>query len=91
MGRTAFLRRLVHGEVPAAPATQRSAAEAIALAKAAAGDHWLRDRLSVATAQRNDAGAVVWRVESGGVGAHLAFVIDDASGAVLSRDSSEGR
>ena len=86
-----MLRRLLYGEVPAPPPTRLSVTEAIALARAAAADHWLRERLTVATPQRNSSGAVVWRVESGGVGAHLSIVIDDASGAVLERVSSEGR
>jgi hypothetical protein len=87
----ALLRRLFVVTPPEMPPRRLSEAQAISLAKEAAADHWLRDKLSVATAQRNEHGAVVWNVVTGGVGSHLSVVIDDASGAVLELRSFEGR
>lgn len=68
-----------------------TAAEATSVGKQAAGDHWLRDSLNVATPDRLSSGAVVWIVETGGVGSFLRIVIDDASGAVLDRKEHSGR
>ncbi|MES1204661.1 MAG: PepSY domain-containing protein [Pseudomonadota bacterium] len=86
------MRRLFGGPSPSPGiATQLTEAQAIDLAKGAAGDHWLRDALNVALAQRNEAGVVLWTVETGGVGASLRIVIDDATGAILDRVAREGR
>ena len=82
-----WLRRLLRGEPSPSLPTRLSEAQAIALAKEAASDHWLRDALSIATAPRNASGAVVWSVETAGVGSGLRVEIEDASGRVLERRS----
>lgn len=86
---------LVEGRIRGVPRpvtqTRLSAIEAINLAKQAARDHWLRDSLGVATADRLDNGLVVWTVETGGVGSFQRFTIDDASGAILDRGEHVGR
>ena len=91
MGLVDLLKRLVRGEPPPVIPTRMTAAEARSLGKEAAGDHWLRNSLNVATADRLPDGTVVWIVETGGVGSFLRIVLDDASGAVLDRKEHSGR
>ena len=87
----AMLRRLFFGSPPEKPPTRLSEAQAISLAKQAASEHWLHDKLNIATAARGDNGAVVWIVETGGVGSHLTVIIDDATGTAIDRRSHDGR
>ena len=86
-----LLKRVVRGTPPPVIPTRLTSTDAVALAKQAASDHWLRNSLNVATAGRREDGAVVWTVETGGVGSFLRITIDDASGAVLDRQSHNGR
>jgi hypothetical protein len=92
MGLADLLKRLVRGAPPPPPpATRLSEAEAIELAKTAAGDHGLRRALNVATAERSASGAVLWTVRTNGVGSFIRVVIDDANGTVLECVVYEGR
>ena len=86
-----MLKGLFGGATSPPNATRLTEAEALALAKEAAGDHWLRNALTVAVAERNADGTVVWTVETGGVGSSLRFVINDATGAILQRVARDGR
>lgn len=85
-----FVKRLLRGPSPPPVQTQRTASEAIELARRAAHDHWLRNSLNVATPHRGEKG-VVWHVETGGVGSSLQVLIDDASGEVIGRRERGGR
>jgi hypothetical protein len=86
-----FLKRLLFRE-PAPPLTTRlTEAQAIAIARRAASNHWLLDSLNIATPQRSGNGSVVWHVETAGIGSYLRVVIDDVSGTVLEQSSFEGR
>lgn len=86
-----LLKRLVSGAPPATVRTRLTPAEAVALARQAAGDHWLRNELAVASAQRHQDGRAVWVVETSGVGSFLGLVIDDASRELISRTEHAGR
>jgi len=87
-----LVKRLVRpSPPPPPPQTRLTAVEAIALAKQAARDHWLRDSLKVATADTIASGRVVWIIETGGVGSFLRLVIDDATGDILDRQEHNGR
>jgi hypothetical protein len=86
-----ILKRLMRGPPSATVPTRLTSAEAVALAQQAAGDHWLRNELAVATAQRHQDGRAVWVVETSGVGSHLRLVIDDASGELIDRTEHAGR
>ena len=86
-----FVKWLVRGASPQPVPTQRTALEAIEIARQAAHDHGLRDTLTVATPQRSEEGVVTWRVETGGVGASLQIFIDDASGEIIGRRERGGR
>ena len=91
MGLGDLLKRLVRGAPPSRLATHRTEPEAIDVARRAVGDHWLRNALNVASPQRHASGAVVWIVETGGVGSSLRLVIDDESGEVLERSERNTR
>jgi len=84
-------RRLTGTAAPERIPTKLTAAEAIALAKCAAGDEGLGKYLNVATPERDASGAVIWYVRNGGVGAFLRLVVDDATGAILDRKEYHGR
>jgi hypothetical protein len=53
VGLFAMLKGLIGGATSPPIATRLTEAEAVALAKEAAGDHWLRNALTVAVAERN--------------------------------------
>jgi len=91
MGLGAMLERLLRGAPPPTIATRLSATDAIAIAREAAVEYPLHDNLNVATATRAVDGAVIWRVETGGVGSFLYVLIDDATGIVRETHSYDGR
>ena len=88
---SSFVKWLLRGSPPPAVRTQRTASEVIELARQAAQGHGLRDSLNVATPQREAKGVITWRVETGGVGASLQILIDDASGEIVGRRERGGR
>ena len=91
MGLGEIIKRLIRGAPPPVLPTRLTEAQAIELAREAAGDHWLRAALKVATPERRADGTIVWRVVTNGVGSFLHIVIDDATGAVVERIEHHGR
>jgi len=91
MGLVRFMRRVLGMTQPAPIETRLTETEVIELAKQAAGSAPMGKYLRIATPRREASGAIVWLVQTGGVGAFLHFEIDDASGAILDRREYHGR
>jgi hypothetical protein len=91
VGLVCIVKRLLRGSPPPPIPTRLTESEAIGLARRAAGDHWLREALKVASPQQGASGAAIWIVETGGTGSSLRFVIDDANGDILDRNERNTR